>query len=122
MINRMTLHTMKKNAVIVNTARGGLINTNDLIDALENGVIAGAAIDVYDNEAGLFFTNRSDLSMEDRMKQWDKNMARLINLPNVIVSPHVAFLTNEALQNISDTTISNIVCAFNDSHSDTKLF
>jgi len=122
MIDRMTLRTMKKTAVIINTARGGLINTTDLIHALENGVIAGAAIDVYDNEAGLFFTNRSDLSIEERMENWDNNMARLVNLPNVIVSPHVAFLTNEALQNIADTTTSNLVCAFNNEHSDTKLF
>ncbi|AGE56438.1 D-lactate dehydrogenase [Paramecium bursaria Chlorella virus NE-JV-1] len=112
MIDHMTLRTMKKNAIIINTARGGLINTDDLIEALEKGVIAGAALDVYDNEAGLFFTNRSDLSMEERMEHWDKNMARLVNLPNCIVSPHVAFLTNEALQNICETTMQNLRDSF----------
>ena len=117
MIDRMSLRTMKKNAIILNTARGGLINTDDLIEALENGNIAGAALDVYENESGLFFTNRSDLSMDDRILQWDRNMARLANLPNTIVSPHVAFLTGEALDNICKTTLDNLICAFDNDGS-----
>jgi D-lactate dehydrogenase len=108
LIDRFSLRTMKKNAIIINTARGGLINTDDLIEALETGRIAGAALDVYENESGLFFTNRSELSMDDRMAQWDRNMARLANLPNTIVSPHVAFLTGEALNNIAQTTLDNL--------------
>ncbi|AGE55627.1 D-lactate dehydrogenase [Acanthocystis turfacea Chlorella virus MN0810.1] len=111
-IDRMTLRTMKKNAIIINTARGGLIDTGDLIEALETGRIAGAAVDVYENEAGLFFTNRSDLSIEDRMAKWDREMAHLSNLPNTIVSPHVAFLTGEALGNIAQTTLENLEHAF----------
>ena len=116
-IDRMSLRTMKKNVIILNTARGGLINTDDLIEALENGNIAGAALDVYENESGLFFTNRSDLSMDDRILQWDRNMARLASLPNTIISPHIAFLTGEALDNICKTTLDNLICAFdNDGH------
>ena len=111
-IDKMTLKTMKKNAIIINTARGGLIDTADLIDALESGLIAGAALDVYENESGLFFTNRSDLSMDDRILHWDRNMARLASLPNTIISPHIAFLTGEALDNICKTTLDNLICAF----------
>jgi len=111
-IDRMSLRTMKKNAILLNTARGGLVNTDDLIEALENGNIAGAALDVYENESGLFFTNRSDLSMDDRILQWDRNMARLASLPNTIISPHIAFLTGEALNNIAQTTLDNLICAF----------
>lgn len=111
-IDRMTLRTMKKNAIILNIARGGLIDTDDLIEALENGKIAGAALDVYENESGLFFTNRTDLSMDDRILHWDRNMARLASLPNTIISPHVAFLTEEALDNICKTTLDNLICAF----------
>lgn len=123
-IEEYTLKTMKKNAIIINTARGGLIDTSDLIDALESGTIAGAAVDVYENESGLFFTNRSDLSIDDRIAQWDRNMARLSNLPNTIVSPHVAFLTGEALNNIAQTTLDNLEHAFaNDgSKSSTMVF
>ncbi|AGE59732.1 D-lactate dehydrogenase [Acanthocystis turfacea Chlorella virus TN603.4.2] len=124
LIDRMTLRTMKSNAIIINTARGGLIDTSDLIEALETGRIAGAAVDVYENESGLFFTNRSDLSIDDRMAQWDRNMARLSNLPNTIVSPHVAFLTGEALNNIAQTTLENLEHAItNDgSKSNTMVF
>ncbi|AGE55951.1 D-lactate dehydrogenase [Acanthocystis turfacea Chlorella virus MO0605SPH] len=123
-IEQYTLKTMKKNAVIINTARGGLIDTSDLIEALEAGTIAGAAVDVYENESGLFFTNRCDLSIDDRIAQWDHNMARLSNLPNTIVSPHVAFLTGEALNNIAQTTLENLEHAFIDdgSKSSTMVF
>jgi D-lactate dehydrogenase len=113
---------MKRNAIIINTARGGLIDTDDLIDALEEGIIAGAALDVYENESGLFFTNRSDLSMDERITHWDRNMARLVNLPNTIISPHIAFLTGEALSNISKTTLDNLTCAFENRSSDTAVF
>ena len=112
MINKETLSTMKNNAVIINTARGGLIDTEALIEALENGTIAGAAMDVYEHESGLFFTDRAVLAIGDRMKQWDKKFARLAHLPNAIVSPHVAFLTEEALQNIADTTTENLLASF----------
>jgi len=116
-IDRMSLRTMKKNAILLNTARGGLVNTDDLIEALENGIIAGAALDVYENESGLFFTNRSDLSMDDRILHWDRNMARLASLPNTIISPHIAFLTEEALDNIAQTTLDNLICAFDNDGS-----
>lgn len=122
LIDHMTLNTMKSTAIIINTARGGLIDTEDLIKALEKGTIAGAALDVYENESGLFFTNRSDLSMDDRIRNWDINIARLNNLPNTIVSPHIAFLTGEALSNIANTTADNIECAFENRPTDTKLW
>lgn len=122
MFDIMTMKTMKNNAIIVNTARGGLIDTDDLITALEKGYIAGAAVDVYENESNLFFTDRSSLSLEDRIANWDRKMSRLMNLPNVIVSPHVAFLTTEALQNIAETTADNLDNAFNYHVSNTMVF
>ena len=122
MINEDTLKTMKKTAVIINTARGGLIDTEALIDALESGVISGCAMDVYEHESGLFFTDRAVLPIEDRMKFWDKKFARLANLPNAIVSPHVAFLTKEALKNIADTTIENLTSAFKGERNNNMVF
>lgn len=119
-IRAETLAKMKHGAFIVNTARGGLVDTADLVDALEKGVVAGAALDVYEQEASLFFTDRSVLNNEQRMMQWDALFARLSNLPNVIVTPHVAFLTKEALGNIAETTANNVDAAFwkSPSHND----
>ncbi|APC25528.1 D-lactate dehydrogenase [Only Syngen Nebraska virus 5] len=122
MINEDTLKTMKKTAIVVNTARGGLIDTEALIDALENGTISGCAMDVYEHESGLFFTDRAVLPIEDRMKFWDKKFARLANLPNAIVSPHVAFLTKEALKNIADTTVENLTSAFSGERNGNMVF
>jgi len=122
MINEDTLKTMKNTAIIINTARGGLIDTEALIDALENGTISGCAMDVYEHESGLFFTDRAVLPIEDRMKFWDKKFARLANLPNAIVSPHVAFLTKEALKNIADTTVENLTSAFSGERNGNMVF
>jgi D-lactate dehydrogenase len=122
MINEDTLKTMKKTAIIINTARGGLIDTEALIEALETGTISGCAMDVYEHESGLFFTDRAVLPIEDRMKFWDKKFARLANLPNAIVSPHVAFLTKEALKNIADTTVENLTSAFSGERNGNMVF
>ena len=120
------IRTLRESAGLTIAEVGAAIDLDDpsLIEALENGRIAGAAVDVYENESGLFFTNRSDLSIDDRMAQWDRNMARLSNLPNTIVSPHVAFLTSEALNNIAQTTLDNLEHAFIDdgSKSNTMVF
>jgi D-lactate dehydrogenase len=112
LIDEKSLSKMKSRAFLINTARGGLVDTLALIHALENGIISGAAVDVYEHETALFFSDRSTMSNQERMVNWDKKFARLSNLPNVIVSPHIAFLTNEALENIVDTTVENIDTAF----------
>ena len=112
LVDETMLSKMKPTAFLVNTARGGLVDSLALIHALENGTISGAALDVYEHETALFFSDRSSLANQERMIHWDKKFARLANLPNVIVSPHVAFLTNQALDNIVDTTVENISAAF----------
>jgi D-lactate dehydrogenase len=92
---------MKKNVVIVNTGRGSLINTQALINALKNHAIAGACLDVYEEEAGVFFSDLSEAGIDDDL------LARLLTFPNVLITSHQAFLTHEALKNIADTTMES---------------
>ncbi len=93
---------MKREALIINTARGGVVNTQDLLKALENKKIAGAGLDVYEFEKGLFFENRQEIN--------DQLFKKLQAQKNVIITGHQAFLTDEALRNIADTTIHNLNC------------
>lgn len=102
LINAESLKMIKKNAVIINTSRGGLVNSEDLLDALKEKRLAGAALDVYEEEAGIFFTDQSSEGIED------DTLARLISMPNVIVTSHQGYLTEEALRAISETTLKNI--------------
>lgn len=110
-IGAWQLELMKSTAVLINVSRGGLVKTSALTQALELGKIAAVAMDVYENESDLFFTDWSELNMTERMKAWDKKFSYLKALPNVIVTPHAAFLTKEALQNIADTTVENLIAA-----------
>eukprot|EP00435_Cladocopium_sp_Y103_P034738 s2643_g9.t1 len=103
MINFDKLSIMKKGIMIVNTSRGGLIDTRALIHGLKTGVIAGAAMDVVENEAPFFFRNFSNSCIDDN------NIAVLLRMPNVILTPHVAFFTREALKTISDTSLKSMV-------------
>ncbi|QHS59691.1 2-hydroxyacid dehydrogenase [Chitinophaga agri] len=102
LISENTLGMMKKGVTIINTSRGGLINTKDAIEALKTGKIAYLGIDVYEQEEKLFFHDLSGAIIEDDMIQ------RLMSFPNVLVTGHQAFLTNEALAQIADTTLSSI--------------
>lgn len=102
MINRGTLKMMKPSAVIVNTSRGALIDSEALLDALKEKKIRAAALDVYEEETGIFYTDQSDTGIED------DTLARLISMPNVIITSHQGYLTEEALSAISQTTLSNI--------------
>lgn len=102
LINAESLKMIKKNAVIINTSRGALVNSEDLLDALKEKRLAGAALDVYEEEAGIFFTDQSNEGIED------DTLARLISMPNVIVTSHQGYLTEEALRAISETTLKNI--------------
>ncbi|MCT4611916.1 MAG: 2-hydroxyacid dehydrogenase [Clostridia bacterium] len=102
MINEQTLSFMKPNAMVVNTGRGRLINTKDLIEALKSGKIGSAALDVYEEENEYFFEDFSSEIIEDDM------LARLISLPNVLLTSHQAFFTNEAITNIARVTLENI--------------
>jgi D-lactate dehydrogenase len=97
-----TLAHVKPGAVIVNTSRGALIDAPALIEALKSGQIAGAALDVYEEEAGVFFHDLSGEVLQDDV------LARLISMPNVLITSHQAFLTHEALANIAQTTLETV--------------
>ncbi|QLL11879.1 2-hydroxyacid dehydrogenase [Pseudomonas chlororaphis] len=102
LINRQSLARMQSGAMLINTGRGGLVDTPALIEALKNGQLGYLGLDVYEEEAQLFFEDRSDLPLQDDV------LARLLTFPNVIVTAHQAFLTREALAAIADTTLHNI--------------
>jgi D-lactate dehydrogenase len=97
-----TIACMKQGVVIINTGRGGLIDSLALIEGLKHGKIGGVALDVYEEEENLFFKDRSDQVLQDDV------YARLLTFPNVLLTSHQAFLTKEALQSIALTTLESI--------------
>jgi len=97
-----TMAQLKRGALIVNTSRGALIEARALLDALKSGHVGGAALDVYEEEAGIFFHDLSGKVLQDDV------LARLISMPNVLITSHQAFLTHEALANIASTTLETI--------------
>lgn len=100
-IDEEALSLMKKSALIVNTSRGQLIDTEALLSALNEKRIGGAALDVYEEEGGLFFEDNSDKIVTDEV------ISMLVSRPNVIITSHQAFLTDEALRNIAEVTLKN---------------
>ena len=106
MINADSIEKMKKGVTIVNTSRGALINTEDLITGIKEKKVGAACLDVYEEEGDLFYEDYSGHVVQD-----DK-LVRLIAMPNVIVSSHQAFLTQEALDNIAATTVDNALKFF----------
>ncbi|MBQ2735584.1 MAG: 2-hydroxyacid dehydrogenase [Clostridia bacterium] len=106
MINARSIEQMKKGVVIVNTSRGALIDAEALLSGIKTRKVGAACLDVYEEESELFFEDYSGHIVED------DTLARLITMPNVIVTSHQAFLTEEALQNIAETTVENIVAFF----------
>ena len=106
MIDAAAIEKMKKGVVIVNTSRGGLIDTEALLEGIKARKIGAACLDVYEEEADIFFEDRSGHILNDDL------LSRLISMPNVIVTSHQAFLTEEALDNIAETTVSNILSYF----------
>ena len=101
-INADSIAMMKDGVTIVNTSRGGLIDTEDLIAGLRSGKVGNACLDVYEEEGDLFYEDMSGHIVTD------DTLVRLIAMPNVIVTSHQAFLTGEALDNIASTTVENI--------------
>ena len=106
MINAEAIGKMKKGVVIVNTSRGALIDAEALLEGIKARKIGAACLDVYEEEADVFFEDRSGHILNDDL------LSRLISMPNVIVTSHQAFLTEEALNNIAETTVSNILSCF----------
>ncbi|MDZ4709635.1 MAG: 2-hydroxyacid dehydrogenase [Saprospiraceae bacterium] len=104
MINSSAIKLMKSGVMLINTSRGLLVNTKDVIDALKTGHIGSLGLDVYEEEEGLFFEDHSDDILQD------DTIARLLSFRNVLITSHQAFLTDTALINIADTTIQNLDC------------
>lgn len=104
LINKALIDLMKPNVILINTARGAIINTKDIIEPLVNKQIYGFAMDVYEHENGVFFKDNSlDIPKDDIL-------IKLNALPNVLITGHQAFLTDEALTNIAGSTIYNLDC------------
>lgn len=102
MINANSLAQMKAGVLLLNTGRGGLIESSALVDSLKTGHLGGAGLDVYEEEEGIFFEDLSDQVLQDDV------LARLLTFPNVLVTSHQAFLTKEAMQKIAADTLQNI--------------
>ena len=106
LIDADALERCKKGVIILNTSRGALVDAEALLAAIKSRKVGAACLDVYEEESDLFFEDNSGHIMED------DTLARLISMPNVIVTSHQAFLTEEALSNIAETTVQNIVDIF----------
>jgi D-lactate dehydrogenase len=102
LLNETLFNQMKKGVLIINTARGGLINTEDLIEAINKGIVAGAGIDVYENEKPIFFKDHRKTVIADPLFE------KLRSHPNVLITGHQAFLTKEALSGIAEATLLNL--------------
>lgn len=102
MINHDSINKMKDNVVIINTSRGGLIDTKALLEGLKERKIKAAGLDVYEEESNLFFEDNSNEIIDDDILQI------IISLPNVIITSHQGYLTEEALDNIAKVTLDNL--------------
>lgn len=103
-INKKWIDIMQHGIMLINTSRGGCINTADVIEGLTAGRIGYYGADVYENEKGVFFHDHSHTEIKDEM------LMKLLSFPNVLITPHQAFATKEALSNIASTTFENINC------------
>ena len=102
MINEESINSMKTGVMIINTSRGGLIDSKALLEGLKNKKIGSVGLDVYEEEANLFYKDNSFKIIDDDV------LALLISMPNVIITSHQAYLTEEALNNIAETTVKNL--------------
>jgi len=110
MINGAAIEQMKDGVMIINTSRGKIIHTEDLINGIKCGKIGAVGLDVYEKESDYFFEDKSSDIITDDM------LARLLTFPNVLVTSHQAFFTKEALHNIAETTLSNFKEFFESGH------
>lgn len=106
MINENSIARMKKGVVLINTSRGALIDAEELLEAIKAKHVGAACLDVYEEESEVFFEDFSGHIIQDDV------LARLISMPNVLITSHQAFLTEEALDNIARTTVDNIMDFF----------
>ncbi len=106
LIDEKAISTMKHGVMLINTSRGSLIDAEALLDGIKNRKVGGACLDVYEEESDLFFEDNSGHIVHD------DTLARLISMPNVLITSHQAFLTEEALENIAETTLGGIKTFF----------
>ncbi|MEO1055719.1 MAG: 2-hydroxyacid dehydrogenase [Actinomycetota bacterium] len=102
LVDAEAIAAMRRGVMLVNTGRGALVDTAAVIDGLKSGQIGSLALDVYEEEAELFFEDRSEQILDDDV------FARLLTFPNVLITAHQAFLTDEALRSIAETTLANV--------------
>ncbi|GAB4157589.1 MAG: D-lactate dehydrogenase [Winogradskyella sp.] len=115
LINEDLFDIMKEGVYLINTARGAIVNTDDLVKALDDKKVGAYGMDVYEHEKGIFFKDLSHDTPDD------DTLIKLIAMPNVLVTGHQAFLTNEALTNIAETTIYNLDCWKNNKLNENEL-
>lgn len=115
-INKESISKMKKGVMLINTGRGGLINTIDVINAVYSGKIGYLGLDVYEKESGLFFEDKSNEVVNDEL------FLELKKLPNTLITGHQAFLTKEALLGMAQKTAYNLNCWKNGIKSENELF
>ena len=115
MVNSESIEKMKKGVILINTSRGAIIDTDALVDSIKARKVGAACLDVYEEESDVFFEDYSGHIIDD------DTLARLISMPNVIVTSHQAFLTEEALSNIAQTTVENILEFFENGTSKNEL-
>ena len=115
MVNAESIEKMKKGVVLINTSRGALIDAEALVEGIKQRKVGAACLDVYEEESNVFFHDYSGHIVDD------DTLARLISMPNVIVTSHQAFLTEEALSNIADTTLDNVRGFFADDYSKNEV-
>ncbi len=114
-IDQNALSRCKQGVVILNTSRGALVDAEALLNGIKSRKVGAACLDVYEEESDLFFEDNSGHILEDDI------LARLISMPNVIVTSHQAFLTEEALENIAETTVKNIIDFFKNGQCKNEL-
>lgn len=114
-IDTEALEKCKSGVVLLNTSRGALVDAEALLGAIKSRKVGAACLDVYEEESDIFFEDNSGHILDDDV------LARLISMPNVIVTSHQAFLTNEALENIAETTVNNIVTFFKNGQCKNEL-
>lgn len=115
LLNRKAFSKMREDVIIINTSRGGLIDSEALLEAIGEGKVAGAGLDVYEEENGVFFEDRSQTGVSDEV------FTLLTVHPNVIVTSHQAFLTQEALYNIAKTTFENLDSFFSGTENKNRI-
>lgn len=115
MVNAESIRRMKKGVILLNTSRGALIDSEALLFGIKERIVGAACLDVYEEESDVFFHDFSGHIVED------DTLARLLSMPNVIVTSHQAFLTKEALSNIADTTLSNVAAFLDNGYCENEL-